>query len=153
MARLATRVAVSSILKSDPSNVWLGISDLNGVNYEMSPWLHMTSPDGVRLEDAANGEVLPLKLKGRGGFPLGTYRLGLETIVEGQGFLEQTRMLPFLLWQHERRIEAVGDGDTRIIDSLGWKWRATFLDRMFAAGVRKFFNHRHRKLKAWYGSA
>ena len=150
---LENKVDVVSRLRAEPAEVWEGISSLQGINLEMSPWLDMTPPSGLDLEAAASGEILPLKLKGPFGLPLGTYPLGLLRLTEGEGFLEQTWMLPFLLWQHEREITADPDGGTVITDSLGWKWQASFLDRLVAAGVRQFFRHRHRNLRERFGQS
>jgi len=143
-------VSVTSVLRADPQIVWQSVSTLAGVNEEMAPWLKMTAPQGSDLEAAASGEVLPLKLVGPAGVPLGTYPLRLLEMNEGSGFLEQTRMLPFFLWQHERTIQPDGSG-TRITDSLGWKWRARRLDFLVIPMVRRFFGHRHGVLRREFG--
>lgn len=148
---LQSKVVIVSRLRAEPAEVWQGISSIEGVNHEMNPWLGMTPPPGTDLEAAASGEILPLKLKGPLGLPLGTYPLGLLRLTEGEGFLEQTWMLPFLLWQHERGIAADPAGGTLITDSLGWQWRLGFLDRLVVAGVRRFFGLRHRSLKSRFG--
>ena len=143
---LESKVVVVSRLRADRARVWASISTLEGVNLEMNPWLDMTPPGGATLEEALYRETLPLKLKGPLGIPLGTYPLGLLRLTEGEGFLEQTWMMPFLLWQHERTIRELPEGGTEITDALAWKWRAGPLDRVIAFGVRRFFEHRHRKL-------
>ena len=143
-------MSVVSVLAADPGGVWKAISDLDGVNEEMAPWLEMNAPAGSSLETASSGEVLPLNLRGPGKLPLGTYPLRLVEFEEGNRFLEQTWMFPFFLWQHERSIEPL-NGQTRITDSLGWKWRARRLDPLVAIGVRKFFEHRHGVLRRRFG--
>lgn len=145
------KVVVVSRLQAEPAEVWDGISSIEGVNLEMKPWLRMAAPAGADLGTTASGETLSLGLKGPAGLPLGNYPLGLIRLTEGEGFLEQTRMLPFFLWQHERRIAPGPGGGTVITDSLGWKWRAELLDRVVAAGVRRFFRHRHRNLHERFG--
>lgn len=150
------KVAVVSRLRAGTDEVWEWISTLDGVNLEMDPWLDMTAPPGSDFNAAATGEVLPLKLRGPLGLPLGTYPLRLLRMTEGEGFLEQTRMLPFFLWRHERTLRpATVDGinGTTITDELGWKWRFGFLDRLVAGGVRHFFNQRHRTLRKHFGEA
>lgn len=118
----------------------------------MNPWLNFTPPEDIDLfEAAAKGDVLNLKVKGPLGIPLSRYPLQIKSLEEGKGFLEQTKMLPFLLWQHERKIESES-GTTRVTDQLGWRWRATVLDPVFRVGVKLFFNHRHRQLKKRFGS-
>lgn len=144
------KVVVSSELRAPVGAVWDGISTLNGVNLEMAPWLRMSAPAGLDLKDAATADILTLDLHGPGGVPLGTYPLELVRIVEGEGFLERTQMLPFLLWQHERMLVPLEDGGTRVVDELGWSWRAHRLDRPFALGVLRFFEHRHRRLRAQF---
>ena len=147
---LPVKVEITTRLAAPPIEVWAGISNLGGVNREMGPWLRMTAPEGKDLADAAGGEVLPLRLHGPLGVPLGTYPLRLVRIEEGTGFLEQTWMLPFLLWQHERTI-APDAGGTAITDRLGWRWRAPRLDRVVGIAVGRFFRHRHRELVRRFG--
>lgn len=151
MNTLVPQVEVTSRLESEAEVVWEGISSLEGVNLEMGPWLRMTAPAGAGLADATGGQTLNLALSGPGGLPLGNYPLDLNEFEEGRGFLEQTWMFPFLLWQHERVIESGGDGLTFVTDRLGWSWRASILDRLVAVGVRAFFGHRHRRLRRIYG--
>lgn len=151
MENVSTSVTVSSRLEVSPGELWAQVASAEGVNYEMGPWLGFEPPEGPDLlEAAASGEVLNLKVKGPLGLPLGHYPLHLVRFEEGRGFLEQTRMLPFLIWQHERRIEPDGDGSL-ITDRLGWRWRARFLDPFFRVGTRAFFRHRHRKIRSRFG--
>ncbi|HMT04117.1 MAG TPA: hypothetical protein PKD76_01075 [Solirubrobacterales bacterium] len=147
---LPPKVTVTSRLEAPSSEVWTQITAFEGVNREMSPLLKMTPPATARLDDAASGEILPIKLKGPLGLPLGTYPLRLVNIETEVGFLEQTQMLPFLLWQHERTLTAEAGG-TIVTDSLGWRWRAHRLDAIVAAIVRRFFIHRHRQLRSDFG--
>lgn len=119
----------------------------------MGPWLNFAPPEGINLfEAASSGQVINLKVKGPLGVPLGRYPLRIKRLEEGKGFLEQTKMLPFLLWQHEREIESES-GSTRITDQLGWRWKVTVFDPVFRVGVRLFFRHRHRQLNRRFGPA
>lgn len=137
----------------EAGSLWDGVTSPEGINFEMGPWLRFVPPaEPDLLGLAASGEPLNLKVKGPLGFPLGRYPLQLKRLEEGKGFLEQTRMLPFLLWQHERNLEAYGD-QTVIIDRLGWQWKPAFLDPLVRGGVRAFFRHRHRKLRRRFGQA
>ena len=145
------KVVVCSDLGAGIERVWAHVASLEGVNLEMAPWLRMTAPPGTGLPEAASGEVLPLRIAGPAGLPLGTYPLRLERMTEGEGFLERTRMLPFLTWQHERLIEPAPGGGTRLTDRLGWEWRAHRFDRAFARGTLGFFEHRHRALRREFG--
>lgn len=147
---LLTKVTIVSHLAASPARIWSSVSGFDGVNREMSPFLRMSPPDGVTLENATVGEVIDLNLTGPLNLPLGTYPLRLVEVEIGSRFLEQTQMLPFLLWQHERTISSHEDG-TQITDSLGWRWRAQRLDPILIAGVRRFFTHRHRRLRQEFG--
>jgi ligand-binding SRPBCC domain-containing protein len=147
---LKPKVTVVSRVEAPPSEVWAQVSGFDGVNREMSPLMRMTPPAAARLDDAAGGEILPIKLKGPLDLPLGTYPLRLLNIETEVGFLEQTQMLPYLLWQHERKLSAE-EGGTVVADSLGWRWRAHRLDAIFATIVRRFFIHRHRQLRSDFG--
>lgn len=147
MESIPTQVTVSSRLPVTPGTLWGAVVSTEGINHEMGPWLKFTPPGEIDLlSTAAGGEVLPLKIRGPFGLPLGRYPLKLERFEEGRGFLEQTWMLPFLLWQHERKIEADGDG-VKVTDALGWRWKLALLDPLVRAGVGAFFRHRHRRLR------
>ena len=121
--------------------------DRRSVNEEMGPWLKFV-PQGDQdlLAAASEGHVLRLKVKGPLGLPLGHYPLQIKRLEEARGFLEQTQMLPFLFWQHERTIEPADQGST-VTDQLAWSWKATFLNPLLRIGVRTFFKHRHRQLR------
>lgn len=150
---IPAQVTVHSRLNAGRDELWRSIASAEGVNYEMGPWLRFVVPEGIDLlGEAASGRVLSLKLRGPLGLPLGHYPLQLKRLDEGSGFLEQTWMFPFLLWQHERTIEPDGNGSA-ITDRLGWRWRATFLDPLARLGVRAFFRHRHRRLRARFTSS
>jgi ligand-binding SRPBCC domain-containing protein len=145
-------VTVTSHLEAPVEEVWASASSFEGINREMSPLLQMIPPNDVRLDDEsiATRGIVPVKLRGPFSVPLGSYPLRMMEIEVGGGFLEQTRMLPFLLWQHERRLSTSASG-TVVTDSLGWDWRARRLDGIVAALVRRFFNHRHRQLRREFG--
>ena len=151
MDSIPARVTVRSKLAVSPEELWQSVASAEGVNHEMGPWLRFVPPAGENLLEAAGrGEVLKLKIRGPLGIPLGNYPLRLVRLEEGRGFLEQTQMLPCLLWQHERTIEAEGDG-TVITDRLGWRWKLRLLDPLLSPGVGVFFRHRHRKLRSRFG--
>lgn len=152
MESIPSQVSIRSVLPVAPATVWDAVTSPEGLNREMKPWLSFVAPEGIDLlRNAASGEVLPLKIRGPLGLPLGRYPLRLVRFEEGRGFLEQTWMLPVLLWQHERIVEPE-NGGTVVTDRLGWRWKASFLDRLFRYGVRSFFRHRHRQLRRWAGS-
>jgi len=147
MDGIEPQVEVSSRVDANASDVWARATTAEGVNYEMEPWLRFVPPEDPHvIEAASEGEKVRLKIKGPLGLPLGHYPLQIKEIEEGTRFLEQTRMLPFLLWQHERTIEQK-DGHSIVTDRLGWFWKPTFLDPLVRVGVRAFFNHRHRRLR------
>ena len=151
MTGISPQITVRTRLGVGTADLWGSVASAEGVNYEMGPWLRFIVPEGIDLLGrAASGPVLDLKIRGPFGLPLGHYPLQLKQLEQGRGFLEQTQMLPFLLWQHERTIEPDGEGSV-ITDRLGWCWRPAFLDPLAKVGVRAFFRHRHRRLRSRFG--
>jgi len=147
---IESQVTVHSRLPVGPEELWRRVSSVEGINFEMGPWLKFVGPSDLdALAGSGESGTVGLRLKGPAGFPLGRYRLGLVRLDPGRGFLEQTRMLPFLLWQHERMIEPEGDGSL-ITDRLGWRWKLSLLDPLLRFGVRAFFQHRHRRLRSFF---
>lgn len=143
-------VVVRSSLAIEPGRLWNQIVTLDGVNLEMAPWLALRSRDDVDLRDGRAGQVLALQLFGPGRVPLGPYLLRFTTFDDGRRFVEETKSPLFALWTHERNLEPTPSGGTLITDSLSWTRTSRLLNRPLTAGVRRFFEHRHRVLRRMF---
>lgn len=139
--------------------LWESVCRLDGVNYELRPWLRMTAPAG--LAGATIDELEPGRPAGRswlllgGVLPVDYDDLCLAEI-EPRRFLERSRMLTMDPWEHERSVRPFGPGSARLTDRLRFELRSPFaavpgLERLASAIVAALFRHRHRRLAKLYG--
>ena len=143
-----------------PADVlWQSVCRLDGVNYELRPWLRMTAPAG--LAGATIDELEPGRPAGRcwlllgGVLPVDYDDLCLAEI-EPRRFLERSRMLTMDPWEHERSIRPLDSTSTRLTDRLRFELRSPLAavpgaGRLAAAIVAALFRHRHRRLAKLYG--
>ena len=141
-----------------PATVWQRVTQPDGINHEMRPWMTMRMP---RAAAGLTVETLPL------GRPVGRAWLRLFglvpfdfdhlTVVEldpGVRFLERSTMLSMRRWEHERTLTPISGG-TLVHDRVVLEPRlpvpglAAFLARM----VDAFFKHRHRRLRRYFATA
>ena len=144
----------SSDLPAPPDAVWARVASLEGINHELGPWMRMTSPRGAELTP----ESVPL---GRpwfrswvllfGVIPFDYDHLCIERLEPGSGFLERSTMLSARVWEHERTLEPLPDGGTRVTDRLAFEPRLRFAGRLHRAVVETIFRHRHRRLRDHFG--
>jgi hypothetical protein len=146
---------IASSLRAEPAAVWERAMSAEGINAELGPLLRMTVPRGVESLDLHGLEPGPL---GRswlllfGFVPFDYDDIGLAWIEPGRGFLERSTMLSARLWEHERTIEAEGEG-ARIVDRLAWEPRLPLPGRLLRPLIAAIFRHRHRQLQRHFGGA
>jgi hypothetical protein len=143
-------IHATSELPAPPAAVWERVASMEGINDELGPWMRMTAPRGAQL----SVEQVPL---GRrwfrswillfGVLPFDYDDLCVERIEPGRGFLERSRMLSATSWEHERTLEALGDGTTRLTDRLAFEPRLPGSARLHRAVIAAIFRHRHRRLR------
>lgn len=119
----------------------------------MMPLLAMTAPAGIeRLTDVPMTPGQPLfhsRLLLGGLIPAGASALTLDSLDPGSGFVERSPMTGMAHWRHERRIVADGTG-CKVTDTLSFEPR--LLPWLTTRLIHMFFQHRHRRLRAMFGS-
>ena len=144
----------STHLTASKSDVWQWITSIDGISKEMSPYLRMSSPRGVTslaTIDFTPGKklfrswILFLKI-----VPIDYSDLTLESLDEGLGFVEQSKMGSMRSWRHVRTIRPDNEGCI-LTDEVSFepKFAGPILSKVIAA----FFNHRHRRLSKYLGTA
>ena len=146
-------VVTESEVPAPPESVWARVASLDGINDELGPWLRMTAPAGAVLAP----EHVPL---GRtwfrswillfGLFPFDYDDLCVERLDPGRGFLERSTMLSARVWEHERTLEAVEDGGTRVTDRVRFEPRVRGVARLQRTIVAAIVRHRHRRLRRYF---
>ncbi|MFZ5755404.1 MAG: hypothetical protein ACOY3X_00710 [Pseudomonadota bacterium] len=142
----------SSPLRVPADRAWEWITSMDGIGKEMSPWMRMSAPRGVR--NLTDVRIVPGQRLFRsritlfGVIPVDYSDLTLLSLDEGSGFIEQSPMGSMKHWRHERRIVASGAGCI-VTDTLTFEPRLA--GRLTQRIVRAFFTHRHRNLRKHLG--
>jgi hypothetical protein len=152
MARRA-EFRIASSLRAEPAAVWERAMSAAGINAELGPLLRMTVPRGL---DSLDLHALGPGRLGRswvllfGLIPVDYDDIGLARIEPGRGFLERSTMLSQRLWEHERTIEAGGEGAV-IADRVAWEPRVPLPGGLLRPLFAAVFRHRHRQLRRHFG--
>lgn len=151
------RFTIATELAAPAPVLWAHATCIEGISFELGPWLRMTVPRGLdatafaaRLSDGS--AALPARL-GRswvvlaGVVPFDWDDLVITEIEPGRRFLERSTMLSMKSWQHERTFETAPTG-TRVVDRLAWEPRALVPAAVAQRIVEAIFRHRHARLAA-----
>jgi ligand-binding SRPBCC domain-containing protein len=148
-------VVTSSELAASPEAVWERIASMQGINHELGPWMRMTAPRGAELSPSA----VPLGERWFrswillfGVLPFDYDDLCVERLEPGRSFLERSSMLSAASWEHERTLEPATGGATVLTDRVVFRPRLGFSRRPHRAVIAAIFRHRHRRLRAFFGS-
>jgi predicted GNAT family N-acyltransferase/ligand-binding SRPBCC domain-containing protein len=152
--------AITSVVGASPEQVWHHATTVEGITFELGPWLKMTVPravdiDALPAQFEQGGLPLPRSL-GRswvlllGVFPFDWDDLVIAELEPGRRFLERSRMFSMRTWQHERSVEPAA-GRTAVTDRLRWEPRSLIPPATAERTVRAIFRHRHRRLAARFG--
>ncbi len=149
-------ITVSTHLLAGDEKVWAHVVSMEGVNYELTPWVRMSVPEsarGLTLDLAPRGERAFFSwLLFLGLLPFDRHALTITEVDPGRRFLEDSTSVLQRSWRHERMIRPAARGC--IVDD-----RVTFVPRvaLFGPATRLFvegiFRHRHRRLGARFGLA
>lgn len=153
---------ITTALAASAEDVWAGAIDLDGINYELGPWVRMTVPRGIdenmTLDDVTPGEplgkswVFVAKV-----IPMDFDDLCLAEVGPGMRFLEQSKMASAKFWQHEREVVSTGEKTCEITDRLTIEPRVVVRalggTRLAPRIIRLLFTHRHNRLAERWGRA
>lgn len=149
-------LSFSSVLSAPPAQVWARVTSQAGLDHEFAPVMRMRFPRAYRgstIDDLPVGEPVGRAWLLLGGvLPVDYDDLCLVEVEPGSHFVERSTLGSALTWQHERRLDAV-DGGTRLTDRLRFEPRLRAATPASRTVVRRLFEHRHRRLRAWFGSA
>ncbi len=149
-------IAVSSELDASAEAVWARAIDPEGINYELRPLMRMTVPKGAEdfgLDDLEPGHIGRSWIFFLGFLPFDYDDLNVVRVEPGRSFLERSTMLSMRLWEHERTVTPLGEGRCRVEDRLGWEPRLPLPGALFRPLIRFVFNHRHGRMRRFFGAA
>lgn len=147
-------IEVSSVLAADAARVWSEAIRFEGINDELMPLLRMTSPRRWRdrsLDDVRRGERLFRSwLLLLGVLPIDYDDIRSAEFWPGHRFLERSRMLSALVWEHERTVTDEAPHGCRVTDRVRFTARFKALRPVLRFVVPRVFAHRHRRLTRRY---
>jgi ligand-binding SRPBCC domain-containing protein len=141
-----------------PPTVWQRVTQPDGINHEMRPWMTMSMP---RAAAGLTVETLPLgRPVGRawlrlfGLVPFDFDHLSVVELDPGVRFLERSTMLSMRRWEHERTLTRT-PGGTLVHDRVLLEPRLPVpgLAAILARLVDAFFKHRHRRLRRYFATS
>jgi ligand-binding SRPBCC domain-containing protein len=148
---------ISTSVAAAADRMWQWATSIEGIRYELSPWVGMSVPAGVDAEAfrarlSASDVPLPLVI-GRSWvtlfrvLPLEWDDMVIVELEPGRRFLERSSMISLRVWQHERIIEPCEHG-ARVTDRLSWEARTALVRAPARQIVPALFRHRHARLAA-----
>ncbi len=140
--------------KCDKDHVWEHMTNMDGVNSELSPWMKMSFPKGrsslvglvheVPMRTTLFGSVLLLF----GIIPIDLHWLSFDRLDEGHGFDENSSSLLQKYWKHSRHIITFDSHEDIIVrDDVEFLPRISIFGYLVLPIVKFLFAHRHRQLK------
>ncbi len=144
----------ASSLDADVHEVWKVVSTMKGVNFELHPFVHMTSGrDHQTLPtDVAPGHVIFRSwLLLFHVLPFDRHFLALDDFEHDRGFVEESSSWLQRRWRHERRLASDQGHGCVIADRLVIEPRLQLSRPLVSLIVKTLFHHRHRRLKRRFG--
>ncbi len=143
----------SSLVSAPATDVWARVVTPEGINDEFWPWLTMSLPSGssgLSIDTVEVGKPIGRAwLRLFGVLPVDYDDLTIVELEPGRRFLERSRLFSAPQWQHERIVEPVDAGTSRVTDRLTFTPRPG-MGRIGPVIVRAIFAHRHRRLVRYF---
>ena len=155
MTERSYTLELRSELAASADAIWHTVGTMAGVNAELGPWVHMTTPAhaaALRLEDAPLGQPLFASWVLLCGIPIDRHSFLLERVDAPRGFRERSTSWLEASWEHERLLEPAGADACVVTDRLVFRPRLALLGPLVARVIALVFRHRHRQLRRRFGS-
>ncbi len=140
-------------LNFDGSQIVKNQLNFSGVNYELHPIVHMTSPTKWKskslIEAPVNEKLFSSVILLFGFIPIDVHHLCFKQIFEN-GFKETSSSVLMKHWNHYRRIEKFDQGCV-LTDEISFSTRLPFLEVLIKPIYLFVFGHRHERLKRKFG--
>ena len=139
----------STSVPAPAEDVWARVVTPAGINDEFWPWLTMSMPSGtigLSIDGLELGRPVGRSwIRLFGVLPVDYDDLTIVELEPGRRFLERSRLFSAPHWQHERVVEPIDAGTSRVTDRLTFTPRPG-MGRLGPSIVRAIFAHRHRRL-------
>jgi ligand-binding SRPBCC domain-containing protein len=139
---------VASAVRAAPEAVWDRATTIAGVNAELAPLARMTGGGEIRAGPLGRSWILAGGL-----IPVDYDDIHVEAVEPGRGFRERSRMGSCTAWHHERTLDPLPGGGTRIVDEVAFAPRVGAAGGLMAFVFEAVFRWRHRQLRRLWGAA
>ncbi len=143
-----------SALGESASSIWKEIANMPGVNWELGPFIYMTSPEPFRnksISDWPTGESLFRSILLFFRFlPIDIHFFGMKNIGPN-AFEEKSSSLVNSIWEHHRSLFPQSEESVLIRDSVRYSARLPFMGALLFPVYKLVFAHRHKKLRRKFG--
>jgi hypothetical protein len=154
-----TGVTRWSLVPASQAAVWARVTTPEGINDELWPLIRMTVPSALRdtrIDRLAEGEPIGRAWLLAGGVvPFDVDDMTLAVIDPPHRFREDSRLIIFPQWSHDRRVRVVAPDICSVEDRLSWTARGVLGRHRSLRAVQRIivgalFTHRHRRLVAHF---
>ena len=151
---VGVEVVRSVVVPAPRELVWARVVTPEGIDHELRPVLSMTMPRAHRdatIADVPVGEPLGRAWLRLGGvLPVEYDALQLVDVDPPRSFHERSSMAMARVWEHRRTLEELADGSTLVTDRLRLVPRVPLPAPLLRTLVGALFEHRQRRLAAWF---
>ena len=143
----------TSIVELESIQLWKALTNMQGVNYELAPFVKMTVPIAYQdftIADAPIGEqlfksvILLFQL-----IPVDIHYFKLEKVIPNERFEEDSTSLMHYFWKHTRILTAVDEG-TEVKDIIQFRPRIPLIGFVLQPIYQFIFKNRHQRLRKKY---
>ncbi|SFB51373.1 hypothetical protein SAMN05216266_11582 [Amycolatopsis marina] len=134
--------------------LWAHVTSFTGINDELRPLLRMTKPSrldtGGLLDLTPPAELGKSVLLAFGVLPVDYDDIGIVEFEPSHRFLERSRMLSAVHWEHERVLTPTERG-CLLADRVEFEPRFAVTGAVLRTVVPRLFRHRHARLARRFG--
>lgn len=145
----------TSKLSASVERVWAHAVSMDGVNFELSPWVRMSVPRERAQKTIADApleqEAFVSTLCALGVFPFDRHHLTVASMENGRSFSERSWSLLQRSWWHDRSLLGPSPDTCTLTDRLRVVPRVTASAGLVRTIVNRLFEHRHERLCRKFG--
>ena len=140
----------TSTLNLPRTQLWQEVTNMQGVNYELAPFVKMTLPkeyEQFTIQDAPVGEKLFTSIILFFKFiPVDIHHFRLDQVVTNERFEENSTSLMHQFWRHTRILRRIENG-TEITDVIQFLPRLPLIGYLLQPVYQFVFRNRHQRLR------
>ena len=149
----AFEFTTTSIIELEYIQLWKALTNMQGVNYELAPFVRMTVPTAYReftIADALVGKQLFKSVILLFQFiPVDIHYFKLDKVIPNERFEENSTSLMHYFWKHTRILIIINKG-TMVKDTIQFSPRIPLIGFVLKPIYQFVFRNRHQRLRKKY---